>query len=176
MSARRWRRLASLVQRDEIPRVVIGARVAVTTESFFFVLRRSPAPETASPTPVTEEPIGLEVPGSASVLWAVGRIVATCDPDEPCDESIDLDRLTFPLVIRAPRPGDRFQPMGMGGQHTPLADFFRGRHVPRDRRARTPLVCDLDGIIWVVGHRIAERVKVTEPTRRTRGLRWVAET
>ncbi len=46
----------------------------------------------------------------------------------------------------------------------PLADFFRGRRVTPERRARTPLVCDQVGIIWVAGHRIAERVKATEQT------------
>ena len=30
--------------------------------------------------------------------------------------------------------------------------------------ARTPLLCDALGIVWVVGHRIADRVKVTEQT------------
>ena len=40
------------------------------------------------------------------------------------------------------------------------------------RNVRTPLLCDAAGIVWVVGHRIADRVKVTEQTRRTLGLRW----
>ena len=60
----------------------------------------------------------------------------------------------------------------MGGQSMPLADFFRGRHVRREHRTRVPLVCDQTGIIWVVGHRIADRVKVTKKTSRTLGLRW----
>jgi tRNA(Ile)-lysidine synthase len=34
------------------------------------------------------------------------------------------------------------------------------------------LVCDQIGIIWVVGHRIADRVKVSEKTRSRLGLRW----
>src|SRR5207244_9505984 len=114
----------------------------------------------------------LDVPGWASVPWAGGRVVVTIDPDGPCDESIDFDRLAFPLSIRAPVPGDRFEPLGMGGNSMPLADFFRGRHVPRDRRVGIPLVCDQHGIVWVVGHRIAERVKVTEQTRRRLGLCW----
>ena len=48
MSARRWRRLAALVQNDEIPRVEVGARVEVSTERFFLVLRRRPAPASSS--------------------------------------------------------------------------------------------------------------------------------
>ena len=48
MSARRWRRLAALVQNKEIPRVEVGARVEVSTEQFFLVLRRRPAPASSS--------------------------------------------------------------------------------------------------------------------------------
>ena len=75
-------------------------------------------------------------------------------------------------IVRAAVTGDRFEPLGMGGQSMPLADFFRGRHVGRGERGRVPLVCDQKGIIWVVGHRISDRVKVSEKTRRKLGLRW----
>ena len=60
----------------------------------------------------------------------------------------------------------------MGGQSMPLADFFRGRHVRREIVSRVPLVCDQNGIIWVVGHRIADRVKVTAKTAHTLALQW----
>jgi tRNA(Ile)-lysidine synthase len=60
----------------------------------------------------------------------------------------------------------------MGGQTQSLNDFFRGRRVPPEARARTPLLCDASGIVWVVGQRIADRVGLTEATVRTAGLRW----
>jgi tRNA(Ile)-lysidine synthase len=60
----------------------------------------------------------------------------------------------------------------MAGRKTSLNDFFRGRRVSPGRRARIPLVCDQFGIVWVVGHRIADRVKLTEKTTRPAGLRW----
>ncbi len=60
----------------------------------------------------------------------------------------------------------------MGGRSQPLADFFRGRNVPRDRRALTPILCDQLGIVWVVGHRIADRVRLTEATRNRIPLMW----
>ena len=110
------------------------------------------------------------MPGSAT--WGAGRIVTVLEPQGPCDETIDLDRVALPLQVRAPVPGDHFAPLGMGGKSTPLNDFFRGRKVARDERRRTPLLCDAVGIVWVAGHRIAERVKVTEQTRKTLGLRW----
>ena len=63
----------------------------------------------------------------------------------------------------------------MGGQSMPLADFFRGQRVGRAERGRVPLVCDQRGIIWVVGHRIADGVKMSEKTRCRLGLRWIAQ-
>ena len=114
--------------------------------------------------------VPLDVPGSAA--WGTGRIVTIPEPKCACDETIDLDRLVLPLRVRAPVPGDHFAPLGMAGKSTPLNDFFRGRKVARDERRETPLLCDAVGIVWVGGHRIAERVKVTEQTRKTLGLRW----
>jgi tRNA(Ile)-lysidine synthase len=175
MSAKRWKRLAALAQNKEVPGVEIGERVTISSETFFLVLRRSPMPD-SSAVPHTEKPIALEPPGSVLVPWANCRIEARMDlpPDLPDAELIDFDQVQFPIHVRPPAPGDRFEPLGMGGSSTPLADFFRGRRIPRDQRARTPLVCDQLGIIWVAGHRIADRVKRTEQTRRTLGLRRLA--
>jgi tRNA(Ile)-lysidine synthase len=174
MSAKRWQRLAALAGEKEFPPVEIGEHVTVSTEQYFLVLRRSPVHESiplSNPIPV--EPIPLEVPGTAFVPWAGCRIDARMDlAAEPLDtELIDFDQVQLPLHVRPPAPGDRFQPLGMGGSTTPLADFFRGRHIPREGRARTPLVCDQLGIIWVAGHRIADRVKLTPSTQRSLCLR-----
>jgi len=174
MSARRWRRLAALVQNDQFPRVDVGGRVEVSTDQFFLVMRRSPAAAVPSSAPVSPGPIPLAVPGLTAVPWADGSIDVRIEsgPDTPGGETIDLERVSMPLFVRLPESGDRFEPLGMTGQSMALADFFRGRHVPREERASTPLVCDQTGIIWVVGHRIADRVKVSANSRRTLGLRW----
>ena len=174
MSATRWRRLAALVDMDEIPKVDIGARVEVSTERFFLVLRRRAAPSAPSTASDIVRPISLAVPGLTAVAWAGGAIEALVDsgPETRIDETMDLDQISLPVIVRTAVAGDRFDPLGMGGQSMPLADFFRGRHVGRTDRARVPLVYDQNGIIWVVGHRIADRVKVSEKTRRTLGLGW----
>ena len=56
----------------------------------------------------------IDVPGA--VAWGAGRIVTVLEPECPCDETIDLDRVALPLSVRAPVPGDRFAPLGMGGR------------------------------------------------------------
>ncbi len=174
MSARRWRRLAALVQNNEIPRVEVGARVEISTERFFLVLRRRAAPASSSAAPAALEPILLVVPGLTAVPWAGGAIDARLDPgpETAPGETIDLERVSLPLLVRTAAAGDRFEALGMGGQSMALADFFRGRHVHRADRTCVPLVCDQNGIVWVVGHRISDRVKVRKRTRRTLGLNW----
>ena len=57
------------------------------------------------------------------------------------------------------RPGDRIQPLGMTGQKK-LQDLFTDLRVPRSWRDSVPLLETENGIAWVVGHRIAEWVKV----------------
>jgi tRNA(Ile)-lysidine synthase len=170
MDAGRWRSLAARATGPEGTRDIgAGVRVAVTTDRV--VLWRSVAAPDLAPLAIP-----LELPGAAD--WPGGRIEATIldSPDQPatpCAEWIDLDRLTPPLRIESARPGDRFDPLGLAGKTTPLADFFRARHVARADRPLVPLVKDATGIVWVVGHRISDRVRLTDATRRVVRLRWV---
>jgi tRNA(Ile)-lysidine synthase len=162
MDARRWRRLAKL----DRSRVSVGAGVEATLTADRLTLCRSNLP----PGPPRREPVALALPGWSS--WEGGRIGTTLDPDDPRDESVDLDALALPLIVRQPEPGDRFEPLGMEGRSQSLNDCFRGRRVPRTCRASVPIVCDRAGIVWVVGHRIAHRARLTGETRRTLGLRF----
>jgi tRNA(Ile)-lysidine synthase len=175
MSARRWNRLARLVSNSEIEALSIGAGITLRTTGAMglpahgFVLERTgTSPSQRVETAHCPE-IMIEVPGS--VAWQGVMIETVLEPNEACEETIDLDQVVPPLRVRGPVSGDRFEPLGMGGATTPLNDFFRARKVPRSERPRTPLLCDARGIIWVAGHRIAERVKVSDRTLRTLGLR-----
>ena len=172
MDEARWNRLARLVRRRRSGRFDVGEGFEACTDAGVFTLRRAGAPP--DPEPISTEEHPLVLPGSAD--WPGGRVVLTFEPIEPGDEIIDLDRVSPPCLLRAPRPGDRFNPLGMGTSETPLNDFFRGRRVPREERVRTPLVCDRLGIVWVVGHRIADRVRLSASTTRPAGLRWEPET
>ncbi len=76
----------------------------------------------------------------------------------------DKDALTFPLVLRNYRPGDRFNPLGMIGTKT-LKKFFVDKKVPKTDRMKCPLLLSRGKIVWVIGYRIDESVKVTPATR-----------
>ena len=77
----------------------------------------------------------------------------------------DLDYLQFPLVIRNIRPGDRFSPLGVNGTQT-IRNYFINHKIPVSERNRYPVLVSADKIIWLVGHRIDNCVKVGARTRR----------
>ena len=77
------------------------------------------------------------------------------DRGDPHREILSPRLLDEPLCLRAWRPGDRFQPLGLPGAKK-LQDFFVDAKVPRQERGRIPLLIAGEGIAWVVGYRIAE--------------------
>lgn len=76
----------------------------------------------------------------------------------------DRDALSFPLVLRNFRQGDRFTPLGMTGTQK-IKNFFINKKVPRKERARCPILLCRGKIIWVAGYRIDESAKVKTSTK-----------
>jgi tRNA(Ile)-lysidine synthase len=83
----------------------------------------------------------------------------------PNEALMDLDMVSFPLVLRSSKAGDRFRPLGLGGGKK-LKKFFIDAKIPRSQRRRVPILCSGEQIIWVVGLRLDDRVKVTANTSR----------
>jgi len=72
----------------------------------------------------------------------------------------DLKKVGREVFVRQRRPGDRFRPLGMDASKK-LQDFMVDARIPRAWRDRVPIVCSADQIIWVVGWRVDDGVKVT---------------
>ena len=188
MNAERWLRLALAVESGPA-RFSVGLGIDVWVSQNVLRLARSTSDPNRSSAPLV-----LAIP--SVVTWDSIRIHASIEDHSRGEtisaaslqklwpgttsgsranrEVIDFDRLQplltsegIPyLLVQVPKDGDRFDPLGMGGQTQPLNDFFRGRNVLLEDRKHMPIVCDNQGIVWVVGLRIAERVKRTESTRR----------
>ncbi len=69
------------------------------------------------------------------------------------------------LAVRTFSPGDRFQPLGLA-RAVKVKDFFISRKIPLKERRQVPMILSGSDIIWIVGHRIDDRYKLTEDTRR----------
>lgn len=83
----------------------------------------------------------------------------------PWKASFDLQLISFPLELRHIRPGDRFHPLGAPGRRK-LQDFLVDLKVPRLERSRVMVLTSKGEIVWVLGHRIDDRFKVTDATSR----------
>jgi tRNA(Ile)-lysidine synthase len=128
-------------------------------------------------------PLAVYVPGTTALPGSHWRLAAEfVDKDElPADWAANPDpwrafldaRLTGQqLRLRTRRPGDRFQPLGMGGHGVKLADFLTNRKVPRGVRNRLPLLVAGGQILWVCGHRVDERARVRRETEQVLVLRF----
>lgn len=80
--------------------------------------------------------------------------------------TLDADRVSFPLILRTVREGDRFHPFGMKGTKL-ISDYLTERKLNRFDKQIQLVVADSQGaIIWLVGERTADICKVTEKTSR----------
>jgi tRNA(Ile)-lysidine synthase len=116
----------------------------------------------------------IEIPGETDFLgWRVRADIVqeVAGSEDGFGASFDLDKVGKELILRRRRQGDRFQPLGMS-QTKKLQDFMVDSRIPRSWRDRVPLVCSPEQILWVVGWRIDDRVKVTESTKKILRLRF----
>jgi len=147
----------------------IGVQVVLTGRPAGTHGRVSPA------VPVASFRYQLSVPGAVEVNEAGQRMTAEIAPswndtlahtERGAMAVVQLVGVTPPLAVRNRRPGDRFAPLGLGGQKKKLQDFFVDRKVARAERDLVPLVVDAaDRIVWVGGHTIDEAFRVTNPAQ-----------
>ncbi len=78
---------------------------------------------------------------------------------------LDLDKLSYPLVLRNWNKGDWFIPFGMKGKKK-LSDFMIDKKIPLNLKKRIMVLLSKDSIVWVAGHRIDDRFKINSKTKR----------
>lgn len=78
---------------------------------------------------------------------------------------IDADKVAFPLFIRLIKEGDRMIPLGMKGSKL-ISDMLTDSKVSYfDRQRQYVLLNNEQQIIWLLGHRIDDRYKITSSTK-----------
>jgi len=126
-----------------------------------------PYPTAAHPRSyeIAEGAIGLKLPEGRLELHYLdaSEVVFSQDPKRAV---LCAGKLQFPLRLRRWQPGDRFQPLGMGGQHQKLQDFFSNQKFSRLDKERAWVLEDRSGrIAWLVGHRISHEFRWTGDCR-----------
>ena len=142
--------------------------------------REQDATQRISGSVTLEPPCTVDVPDTETRLSC--RILDTQDSggllhsslatEYGCRVLVDLNTVGYPLHVRARRRGDRLYPHG-GSREIMLTQYLTGRRIPSWRRDSIPIVVDAKGIVWVAGHSIDDRRRVTNRTIRGLELRIV---
>ena len=145
-----------------------GLHVRVQSGEVLLTRARGPTPE---PWEYPVE-VGETVIPDPPITLKLAIQDAPIDP-EPLDcwaELADAERVVFPLELRSRREGDRFAPLGFG-KSMKLKDFLINEGVPYFDRDRVPLLCDQEKVVWVVGVRLSDEVRITDATRSVLSMR-----
>ena len=138
-------------------------------------LALTPEGTSSCPLPFLESEININVPGKTILSgWQIKAEIFQDMVNAGKNDfvaSFDLDKIGGELTVRQRKLGDRFQPLGMS-QTKKLQDFMVDAKIPRSWRDQVPLVCSPEQILWVVGWRIDNRVKITEDTKKVLRLEF----
>jgi len=145
-----------------------------------------------SPFPILESEFPLKLPGETVIPgWHIeATILSRYDPattsfnkresngikgtgpiDNDFTAYFDFNKTGDKLVVRCRQPGDRFYPLGIS-QPKKLGEFMIDSKIPHAWRQRIPIVSSTEQILWVVGYRIDDRVKVNENTKQILRLKF----
>ena len=166
--------------RREIERPVsLGPELEVLRDRAGRIARRKPIPSGFNAGEAMLElnrRSGKTIFGGTQIRWKI-TLMRNTDKRTPKFaagvENFDADKIGSRVMLRHWRPGDRFQPIGLGAQ-VKLQDFFTNEKIPRPARHQLVVAATASGeLFWVEGLRIAERFKLDKQTRRRLKWQWL---
>jgi tRNA(Ile)-lysidine synthase len=143
-----------------------------------------PHPHLANPSLQVEIPCPLICPGVLTVTPDWNLRCGQCAMNElpagwqarghPWRAFLDADRVQVP-ELTVPSAGMSFSPLGMPDRHKQLGDFFTDRKILPVLRKGWPIVVDeaVGTVLWVCGHAVSHRARVSAATRRILVLEWL---
>ena len=109
---------------------------------------------------------GVESVPFGNTLLQISRHVGYRSPDDNTHHAwIDLEAIGFPLILRPWKPGDYFYPLGMRKKKK-VAKLLTDLKLSLAEKENQYVIESNKKIIWVVGRRIDDRVKVTSTSQK----------
>lgn len=120
-------------------------------------------PEESQYIVIEEEYKSVSFPGGTLRVEKVAVDGFTLDPNVAVAQ-LDAGLVRFPLLLRRSKRGDYFYPLGMRKKKK-LARFFIDQKLSITEKENSWVLESEGRLLWVVGHRIDDRFRVTDRTR-----------
>lgn len=78
---------------------------------------------------------------------------------------IDADKIEAPLILRRRKAGDYFYPLGMGMKKKKISRYLTDLKLPLHLKESLWVLEANQRIVWLAGHRLDERFKITPATK-----------
>ena len=109
---------------------------------------------------------GVESVPFGNTLLQISRHVSYRSPEDNTNHAwLDLEDIGFPLILRPWKPGDYFYPLGMRKKKK-VAKLLTDLKLSLAEKENQYVIESDKKIIWVVGRRIDDRVKVTSTSQK----------
>lgn len=159
-------RALSVFQKRGSPRQDVASGVSAVLEDDIFYLASQEAdwPTRQWPQlPAGEDFLKLDIPGAMLLAAGWKLVVRVFEGDEgkrkqalenqdPFRAWLAVEGQVPTLHARIRQKGERFYPFGMGGKSKKISDIMVDLKIPRRARARWPLICLDEEVIWLPGY------------------------
>lgn len=117
--------------------------------------------------------------GTSQLSFENGRLeISTIHSDSlTTDQSVallDLPKIQFPLLVRKPRTGDFFYPLGMQKKKK-LSRFFIDQKLSKTQKEKCWVIESNKKIVWVIGYRIDDRFKLPKEPNQILRIQFIAD-
>lgn len=122
--------------------------------------------------------ISIIIPGPGTYTTENGTLVIealdkTERPDYLGDKKyICADLVSFPIMVRNWRPGDRFHPFGLKGRSQKVKKYLTGIKISPDKRKEVMVLESNDRIYAVLPYEIDYNLRITEKSSRILEIEW----
>ena len=86
---------------------------------------------------------------------------------------LELHKIQFPLLVRKPRTGDYFYPLGMQKKKK-LSRFFIDQKLSKTQKEKCWVIESNKKIVWVIGYRIDDRFKLPKNVDQILQFKFIA--
>ncbi len=157
--------------------LIAGLRLLKEGELFWLAAWQADLPGSDFPAIPASAQLMVDIPGRLLLNdgWVL-QVIEEPDAELAIQQSyanqspfqawLDCSELSLPLIARARKTGDRFEPLGMLGHSLKVTDLMINLKIPRRARPTWPLICSGATVVWIPGYRQSHQGRIHPHSQR----------